>query len=69
MQTGVVKFFNDAKGYGFVTPDDGEKDIFVHVTGLTEGTQIREGDKVEFEVEDGQKGPVAVNVKLLEAEE
>jgi CspA family cold shock protein len=62
MSTGTVKFFNDAKGFGFITPDDGGKDVFVHVNGLT--VEIREGDKVSFDVEEGQKGLNAVNVDM-----
>ena len=62
MNTGTVKFFNDSKGYGFIVPDDGSKDIFVHVNGLID--DIKEGDKVSYEVEDGRKGPNAVNVKV-----
>jgi len=63
MSTGTVKFFNDSKGFGFITPDDGGKDVFVHANGLN-GTIINEGDKVSFEVEEGQKGLNAVNVSL-----
>ncbi|MBT8328022.1 MAG: cold-shock protein, partial [Bacteroidia bacterium] len=59
---GTVKFFNDEKGFGFITPEDGSKDVFVHKTGTT--TRITEGDEVNYEVEDGQKGPNAVNVTL-----
>jgi CspA family cold shock protein len=59
---GTVKFFNDSKGFGFITPDDGSKDVFVHVNGLT--VEIREGDKVSFDVEEGQKGLNAVHVEL-----
>jgi CspA family cold shock protein len=62
MPTGTVKFFNEAKGFGFIVPDDGGKDVFVHKNGLTES--IAEGDKVSYEVEQGQKGPNAVNVKV-----
>jgi len=62
MGMGTVKFFNDAKGFGFITPDDGSKDVFVHANGLLD--QIREGDKVSYEVEEGRKGPNAVNVKI-----
>ena len=62
MNNGTVKFFNDAKGFGFITPEDGSKDVFVHVNGLID--EIREGDKVSFEVEEGQKGLNAVNVKV-----
>lgn len=64
MATGTVKFFNDSKGFGFITPDDGGKDLFVHVSGVENGT-LHENDKVEYEVGDGQKGPCAVQVKKL----
>ncbi|RLA60840.1 MAG: cold-shock protein [Epsilonproteobacteria bacterium] len=61
METGTVKFFNTEKGFGFITPDNGGKDVFVHITGIT-GEPINEGDTVEFEMGEGQKGPCAVNV-------
>ncbi|WP_395810765.1 cold-shock protein [Daejeonella sp.] len=61
METGTVKFFNESKGFGFITQEDG-KEIFVHVSGLKQ--DIRQNDKVEFEVEEGKKGLSAVNVKL-----
>lgn len=61
MEKGTVKFFNTEKGFGFITPDDGGKDVFVHITGVT-GEPIGEGDTVEFEMGEGQKGPCAVNV-------
>lgn len=61
MQEGIVKFFNVTKGFGFITPDNGGADVFVHVSGLQD--EIVEGDKVTFEVQDGKKGPNAVNVK------
>ena len=61
MQTGTVKFFNQDKGFGFIVPDDGGKDLFVHITGITQGP-LNEGDTVEFEMGEGQKGPCAVNV-------
>ena len=64
MSTGVVKFFNDAKGFGFITPDDGGKDLFVH-TSAVEGGMLNENDKVEYEIGEGQKGPCAVQVKKL----
>ena len=63
MQKGTVKFFNEAKGFGFIKPESGDKDIFVHSTGLID--QIRENDKVQFEVETGQKGLNATNVKVI----
>ena len=62
MTKGTVKFFNEAKGFGFITPDDGGKDVFVHANNLTE--EIREGDKVTFDVEEGKKGLNAVNVTI-----
>ena len=61
MASGTVKFFNNTKGFGFVTPDDGGKDVFVHVSGLKD--EIREGDKVSYDVENSPKGLNAVNVK------
>ncbi|PCI32377.1 MAG: cold-shock protein [Flavobacteriaceae bacterium] len=63
MSTGTVKFFNDSKGFGFITPDNGDKDVFVHISALTD--EITEGDKVNFEVEEGRKGPNAVNVTVI----
>ena len=63
MSQGTVKFFNNQKGFGFIAPDDGGKDIFVHKTGLIDN--ITEGDKVSYEVEEGQKGLNAVNVKII----
>ena len=60
---GTVKFFNETKGFGFITPSSGGQDVFVHSTGLID--EIRENDKVEFEVENGRKGLNAVNVKVI----
>ncbi len=64
MGTGTVKFFNDAKGFGFIKPDDGGKDLFVH-TSAVEGGTLNEDDKVEFELGDSPKGPCAVSVKRV----
>lgn len=63
MANGTVKFFNDSKGFGFITPEDGGRDVFVHINGLTD--EIAEGDKVSFDVEEGRKGLNAVNVQVL----
>lgn len=62
MKYGTVKFFNNAKGFGFITPDEGGKDVFVHMNGLID--KIAEGDKVSYDLEEGQKGWNAINVKL-----
>lgn len=64
MQEGTVKFFNSEKGFGFITPDNSKKDVFVHVSGLIH--EIIENDKVAFEVEEGKKGPHAVNVERID---
>ncbi|MFP9119074.1 cold-shock protein [Flavobacterium sp. RNTU_13] len=62
MQEGKVKFFNEEKGFGFITPNNGDKEIFVHVSGLTEN--IRENDEVRYDVEEGRKGLNATNVVI-----
>lgn len=62
MNQGTVKFFNNAKGFGFIKDDESEKEIFVHVSGLID--EIRENDKVTYEVSEGKKGLNAVEVKL-----
>ena len=63
MSNGTVKFFNDSKGFGFITPDDGGKDVFVHASGLVD--QIAEGNTVSYDVEEGKKGLNAVNVTVV----
>src|ERR1700747_1878698 len=67
MPTGTVKWFSDDKGFGFITPDDGDKDLFVHHTGINgEGYRsLQEGAKVSYDPEQGEKGPKAVNVQAL----
>lgn len=62
---GTVKFFNRQKNYGFIEPEDGEEDLFVHRSDVEEGN-LEEGDEVEFETEQSEKGPRAVNVKKAE---
>lgn len=64
---GTVKWFNDAKGFGFITPEDGSKDIFVHHSAITANgfRSLAEGDQVEFSIEQGPKGPNAANVNKL----
>jgi len=63
MSNGTVKFFNTSKGFGFITPDEGGKDVFVHQNGLTD--DIDEGDKVSYDVEETPKGLNALNVKRI----
>ena len=64
MSTGTVKWFNESKGYGFITPDDGGADLFVHYSEVKVGgyASLNEGQKVEFEIGEGKKCPCAVNV-------
>ncbi len=64
---GTVKWFNDAKGFGFITPDDGSKDVFVHQTAIASSgfRSLAEGDKVEFQTEQGPKGPQAKDVHKI----
>ncbi|NOZ34627.1 MAG: cold shock domain-containing protein [Chlorobi bacterium] len=63
MNKGTVKFFNDTKGFGFVTDEETQKEYFVHVSGLID--EIREGDAVEYDLQEGRKGLNAVNVKVI----
>ena len=63
MEQGTVKFFNDAKGFGFIIDNNSKEEYFVHVSGLNE--EIKEGDVVEFEIKEGKKGLNAVNVKIV----
>ena len=67
MDTGTVKWFNDRKGFGFITPDEGGDDLFVHHSNITgEGFRtLRDGDKVEYEAAEGKKGMEATNVKAV----
>ncbi|MBS2100568.1 cold-shock protein [Carboxylicivirga linearis] len=62
MNKGIVKFFNESKGYGFIKDTESSKEYFVHVTGLID--EIKENDEVEYELQEGRKGLNAVNVKL-----
>ena len=67
MATGKVKWFNAQKGYGFISPDEGERDVFVHYSAITATgfKTLEEGQAVQFDVIDGQKGPQAANVQLV----
>lgn len=67
MAVGTVKWFNSEKGYGFITPEDGSKDLFVHFSGIAgDGYKsLNEGQKVEYDATQGQKGPQASNVRVI----
>ena len=64
MKEGTVKFFNKSKGFGFIKPDDEDDDVFVHESGLID--DIKDNDKVKFDVERGKKGLNAINVELID---
>ena len=64
MRTGTVKFFNESKGYGFITDEEAGKDIFVHASGIN-AEELREGDRVSYEEEEGRKGKVAAKVAVI----
>jgi len=63
VNTGTVKFFNDSKGYGFITEEGSGSEYFVHISGLID--EVKQGDNVEFELKEGKKGMNAVNVKVI----
>ncbi len=63
MNNGTVKFFNEAKGFGFIIDNESKEEFFVHVSGLED--EVREGDEVEFELKEGRKGLNAINVKVV----
>ncbi|RLD74166.1 MAG: cold-shock protein [Bacteroidetes bacterium] len=63
MKKGTVKFFNESKGFGFITEEESNTEYFVHVSGLID--QVREGDQVEFDLKEGKKGLNAVDVKVI----
>ena len=65
MKRGKVKFFNEDKGFGFIMPEDGSKDLFVHISGIVDGKALKQDDKVEYEVGQGKKGPCAVEVTRI----
>jgi len=66
MSSGTVKWFNESKGFGFITPDDGTKDLFVHSSAIQAAgfKSLKENDKVQYDVEESPKGPRAANLKL-----
>ena len=66
MTTGIVKWFNDAKGFGYIIPEDGSKDVFVHFSAIQAGgfKTLKENDRVQFDVEQNARGPRAANVKM-----
>ena len=67
MESGKVKFFNEGKGFGFITPKSGGNDIFVHVSEL-HGLELAEGDEVTFDTKEGKKGLNAINIKVVSSQ-
>ena len=67
MTTGIVKWFNADKGFGFITPEDGSKDVFTHFSAISSGgfRSLNENNRVEFETQDGPKGPQAANITVI----
>ncbi|MFM2128843.1 MAG: hypothetical protein RL477_389 [Pseudomonadota bacterium] len=67
MATGTVKFFNQTRGFGFITPDDGSKDVFVHISAVERSglSGLTEGQKVSFDVQPDARGPKAINLKQV----
>jgi len=66
MAQGTVKFFNEEKGYGFITPDEGGRDLFVHYSAITDTSfKLQQGQRVEYDVKQGTRGPEATNVRLI----
>lgn len=65
MKTGIVKFFNESKGYGFITDDATQQEVFVHISGLADGVTIRQNDAVSFNTKEGKKGLNAVDVQKI----
>ena len=63
METGTVKFFNNDRGFGFISPANGEKDVFVHISNIVGAGQLADGQQVEYDVAQGAKGPEAQNVR------
>ena len=68
MAQGTVKFFNAEKGYGFITPDSGDQDLFVHYSAITDTSfKLQQGQRVEYDVKQGTRGPEATNVRLIQS--